>query len=109
MICFVCKVEKRTLKHHISYLPPEKVNVCWSCHNMIHDGKYPELLPSNRLARIRHAHNGFIKVFRKKHWYFRELTEFEKELRKEMIKLESLSSPSSPSKSYLWEIMNNVF
>lgn len=35
-ICPICEKEKRLIEHHISYDPPERIYICYSCHAILH-------------------------------------------------------------------------
>jgi len=43
-VCKLCGKEGKTHFHHITYNPPELIEVCVKCHKKIHQGFYPELL-----------------------------------------------------------------
>ena len=40
-MCEHCKIEESTQKHHISYFPEKLMNLCFSCHVVIHKCKHP--------------------------------------------------------------------
>lgn len=85
--CYVCKDMAITKEHHISYLPQIVMNVCTSCHNKIHRGSLKQFLPNRRMQLIFYASKGSIITRTKSGWKYRPLTDFEKELRKQMKKL----------------------
>jgi len=41
IFCEHCKIELATQKHHISYFPEKLMNLCFSCHVVIHKCKHP--------------------------------------------------------------------
>ena len=41
IFCQHCKIEPATQKHHISYFPEKIMNLCFSCHLVIHKSKHP--------------------------------------------------------------------
>ena len=41
ILCEHCKIEPATQKHHISYFPEKLMNLCFSCHVVIHKCKHP--------------------------------------------------------------------
>jgi len=41
ILCEHCKIEPATQKHHISYFPEKIMNLCFSCHLVIHKSKHP--------------------------------------------------------------------
>ena len=41
IFCEHCKIEPATQKHHISYFPEKTINLCFSCHLVIHKSKHP--------------------------------------------------------------------
>jgi GTPase SAR1 family protein len=101
--CYICKETKKTLKHHLSYLPQVIINVCNGCHNKIHRGELLEYKPTDRrMQLIFYSKKGYLEFTKKilripfKHYEkskkgfiwtkFRPLTEKEKFLRKEMKK-----------------------
>lgn len=84
--CYICKNMAMTREHHISYLPQIVMNVCTGCHNKIHRGSLKQFLPNRRMQLIFYARKGGISLRTKKGWYYRKLTDFEKEIRKQMKK-----------------------
>jgi hypothetical protein len=40
--------EQRLVTHHITYEPEKTIEVCDRCHQLIHNGEFPELEPSLR-------------------------------------------------------------
>lgn len=65
IICVACGnnfKEYEVVKHHISYIPEETINVCRSCHQFIHKGnKFKNLYPKDQENRKYHKK---INIFR---------------------------------------------
>jgi len=84
--CYVCKNQALTKEHHLSYLPQIVINVCTGCHNKIHRGNLKQFLPNHRMMLIFYARKGSLTVRTNDGWKWRKLTDFEKDIRKQMRK-----------------------
>lgn len=60
--CTVCKENKETVRHHISYKPENIMHVCQSCHGKIHHNEEfrPDLTPE--LSRMEAAERGYVPL-----------------------------------------------